>query len=70
MAKRLRNTNKFNTAFRLLKKYQSHHKNDLNATWLCAQTAYWMKHYNKSKYYYEYAMHSHPDNYYLLLDYR
>ena len=68
-AKCLRNEKKFKEAFTLMEKYRTNHPNDLNAAWLCAQTAYWMKHYKTSEKEYERAIQIDPHNANLLLDY-
>jgi Flp pilus assembly protein TadD len=69
IAKHLRDERKFKDAFALLEKYRVNHPNDLNASWLDAQTACWMKHFKTSESIYENTIRLHPDNYYLKLDY-
>ena len=69
ITKQLRDQGKIKKAVGLLKIYQSHHPEDLNAEWLLAQTTYWAKKFNKSRLLYEDAIKSHPDNLYLQLDY-
>jgi len=68
-AKQLRNGGKFKEAFSLLEKYQADHPSELNAAWLCAQTAAWMKHYKASEKEYEKAIQIDTHNAYLLLEY-
>ena len=68
-AKHLKNKKKFKEAFALLEKYQAYHPNDLNTVWLCAQTAYLIKHFKTSEKEYKKAIQLDPHNAYLLLDY-
>lgn len=67
--KQLKDKGKYRPAYQLLKLYYKGHQTDFNTTWLFAQTAYLNKHFKKSKKLYKSIAASHPDNYYLKLDY-
>ena len=69
MAKNLRKQGRIKEAYSLLKKYSHAHPEDLNATWLFAQTAFWAGHVTTSDNTYRKAVRSNPGNYYLALDY-
>jgi len=53
----------------LLKELNKDYPDDLDIHWLYAQSVYWSKRFSKSMMIYEEAIRSHPDNYYLILDY-
>lgn len=67
--KQFKNNGKNHQACKLLKLYYKAHANNFNTTWLYAQVAYLNKHFKKSKKLYRQAEATHPDNYYLKLDY-
>ncbi len=69
MARQLRDGRKIRQAYLILDLYQSHHHDDLNATWLLAQTAYWDKRFSRSRNLYEEVIAANPWNYYLKLDF-
>ncbi len=52
-----------------MKVYALNHKDNLDAQWIYAQTAYWAKHFKQSNLAYTQAMSQFPSNYYLKLDY-
>lgn len=69
IAKKLRDSGKIQQAYKLLGSYYLIHSHDLNAVWLYAQTAYWVKDIKTSEYLYTQAITENPGNYYLKLDY-
>ena len=69
IAKQLRNEKNFKDAFVLLEKYRANHPDNLNASWISAQTAYWMRNLKTSETIYEQTMQYHPENYYLKFDF-
>ena len=69
LAKKLKSESKLKEAAGLLKAYHNNHPNDLNSTWVYAQTTYWLKDFKKAGSLYKEAVAAHPTNYYLLLDY-
>ncbi len=68
-AKALRDNGKYRKSMELFDAYHKAHPDDMNATWLYAQTAYWSKHYSLSSVLYEEAISKAPKNKELRLDY-
>lgn len=69
VAKKLKSKGHLKAAMCLLTAYHANHANDLNSSWVYAQTAYWAGRLKKSKNIYNQLIQQHPDNYYLKLDY-
>jgi hypothetical protein len=68
-ARELFDNSQFRKANKILKKLNMEYPEDLNTQWLYSQSVYWSRKFNRSMVLYEGAIASHPDNYYLLLDY-
>jgi len=68
-AKQLRDAGKLKDALKLLEPYYTTHPTDLNAAWIYAQTAFWVKRFGLSQQIYETAIRTHPKNLYIQLDY-
>lgn len=69
VAKQLNSKGKFTKAENLLRQYVHENKQNLNAHWLYAQTAYWAHHFRTFNNAYKEATKYFPENYYLKLDY-
>ena len=66
---KFKNSGKIKEAAALLQVYHKRHPQDLNSAWLYAQTLYWLKDFKKTEKIYNQTVSTHPDNFYLQLDY-
>jgi len=69
MTRQLRDKEKIKTAYKLIKKYYSHHPEDFNTDWIYGQIAYFSKNFRQSASLYEKAIKLSPGNMYLQFDY-
>ena len=67
--KQLKGNQQATASYKLMKAYYKNHAGDFNTTWVYGQVAYLNKHFKQSKSLYRKAIATHPDNYYLKLDY-
>ena len=69
MTRQLRDKGKIKTAYKLIKKYYSHHPDDFNSNWIYGQLAYFTRNFRQSASLYEKAIQLSPGNMYLQFDY-